>query len=47
MDNNETEEITPEEMIEENNVILNAVIDLLVEKEIISEEELQKKLEEE
>ncbi|MFP4424760.1 MAG: hypothetical protein ACLFP2_06060 [Candidatus Woesearchaeota archaeon] len=41
------EEISPEEMIEENNAILNAVIDLLVEKEIISEEELQKKLEEE
>ncbi|MFO7710838.1 MAG: hypothetical protein R6V53_03680 [Candidatus Woesearchaeota archaeon] len=44
---NEQEEISPEEMIEENNAILNAVIDLLVEKEIISEEELQKKLEEE
>ena len=39
------EEMSVEEMSEENNFVLNALIDLLVEKKIISEEEFKEKLE--
>tara|TARA_Y100000310_G_scaffold324301_1_gene385999 strand:+ start:807 stop:1001 length:195 start_codon:yes stop_codon:yes gene_type:complete len=41
------EEETFEEVAENNEDVLNALIDLLVAKNIISEEELQAKLDEE
>lgn len=40
------EELSMEDIAESNHVVLNALIDLLVEKKIISEEELDKKIEE-
>ncbi|NTV23045.1 MAG: hypothetical protein HGA85_01555 [Nanoarchaeota archaeon] len=39
-----SEELTTEELVENNNIILNTLIDLLVEKKVISEEELRAKL---
>ena len=41
----ENEEVSMEELVEGNNYVLNSLVDLLVEKNIISEDELQKKLE--
>jgi hypothetical protein len=38
------EECTMEDIIEENDIVLNALIELLIEKKIISEEELQQKI---
>ena len=40
------EEIKIEEIVDENDLLLNALIELLIAKKIISEEELQKKMEE-
>jgi hypothetical protein len=40
------EEMELEEIVSENNVILNSLIDLLIEKKVISEEDLQKKIDE-
>lgn len=37
-------EMSTEEIVEENNVVLNTLIDLLIEKGIISEDELLEKL---
>ncbi|MFP4403801.1 MAG: hypothetical protein ACOC3X_02770 [Nanoarchaeota archaeon] len=42
----EDQEMQMEEIISENNVVLNSLIDLLIEKKIISEEDLQKKIDE-
>lgn len=39
------EEMTTEEIVEANEEILHTLIDLLVEKKIITEDELDKKLE--
>lgn len=44
---NNDDEMSMEELVETNDIVLNTLIDLLVEKKIISEEELQKKLNEE
>lgn len=38
------EEMSVEEMLEDNNIVLNTLIDLLIEKKIISEEEFMTKL---
>lgn len=43
-DEEEMEEVSFEELAENNNVLLNALIDLLIEKKIITEEEFQKKV---
>ena len=40
------EEISVEELVEGNNIVLNSLIDLLIQKGVISEEDLQKKLDE-
>lgn len=40
----EMEEVSFEELAENNNVLLNALIDLLIEKKIITEDEFQKKV---
>ena len=42
--NNTDEEMTTEDLIEENNFVLNNLVDLLIEKKIISEKEFIKKL---
>ena len=42
----EHEEYSTEELAESNNFVLNALIDLLVGKGVITEEELNKKYEE-
>lgn len=41
---NGEEEISIEEMLEDNNIVLNTLIDLLIEKKVISEEEFMNKL---
>lgn len=41
----EHEEYSTEELAESNNFVLNALIDLLIEKKVITEEELNKKYE--
>ena len=49
MDENEhleDEEMSTEDIVTNTEFVLNALIDLLVEKKVISEEELQKKLDE-
>ncbi|MFW6311128.1 MAG: hypothetical protein ACOC1K_02715 [Nanoarchaeota archaeon] len=38
------EEMSVEDMVGSNNLVLNAVIDLLIEKNIISEEDLKNKI---
>jgi hypothetical protein len=43
---NENEEVTTEELAQHNNFLLNAVIDLLVDKKVFSEEELEAKVKE-
>jgi hypothetical protein len=43
-DNEEMEEVSFEELAENNNVLLNALIDLLIEKKIFTEEEFQNKV---
>lgn len=45
-EDSECVEYTVEELAGENNVAVNALIDLLIEKKIITEEEFNKKLEE-
>jgi hypothetical protein len=40
------EELSTEELTEQNDILLQALIDLLVEKKIITEEEFNKKVEE-
>jgi hypothetical protein len=41
-----SKEITTEDIVQNNNVILNTLIDLLIEKGVISEADLRKKLSE-
>jgi len=41
------EEMSMEEVVETNDIVLNTLIDLLIEKKVITEAELQKKLNEE
>jgi len=43
---NENEEISTEELAQHNNFLLNAVIDVLVNKKVFSEEELEAKIKE-
>jgi len=40
------EELSTEEIVEDNNVILNALIDLLIKKNIIGEDEFRQKIQE-
>lgn len=40
------EEVTMEDLVEENNFVMNCLIDLLIEKKVFSEEELKNKLQE-
>jgi hypothetical protein len=40
------EDMSYEELVESNNVMLNALIDLMIEKNIIAEKELKLKIEE-
>lgn len=40
------QEMTVDEMVQENNIVLNTLIDFLVEKKIIDEDEFIKKLNE-
>ncbi|MGM5483067.1 MAG: hypothetical protein ACQESF_06385 [Nanobdellota archaeon] len=46
MTENQEEEMSMEEVVEENNVLLNTLIDHLIEKNVISEDEFLKKLNE-
>ena len=39
-------EMSTEELVDNNNILLNTLIDILVDKKIISEEDLKKKLSE-
>ena len=39
------EELTIEDVVEENDIILDALIELLIEKKIITEQDLNKKIE--
>ena len=41
----EEEEMSTEELVETNHLMINALIDLLGEKKVITEDELDKKLE--
>ncbi|MBW2998703.1 hypothetical protein KY321_04145, partial [Candidatus Woesearchaeota archaeon] len=45
-DDSECVEYSVEELAGENNVAVNALIDLLIEKNVITEEEFNKKMEE-
>ena len=40
------EDIKIEDIIDENDLLLNALVEILINKKIISEDELQKKMEE-
>lgn len=40
------EELSMEDVVEENDVVLNALVDVLIQKGVVSEEELQRKMEE-
>ena len=40
------EDIKIEDIIDENDLLLNALVEILISKKIISEDELQKKMEE-
>jgi hypothetical protein len=42
--NHNEEEIPVEDIVAENNILLNAVIDILIEKKIISEDDLRNKI---
>ena len=46
MEQNKDESFNMEDIVVNNNMLLNTLIDILVEKDIISEEELMKKVEE-
>ena len=41
---NEDADISTEELVQNNNIIMNVLIDMLIEKKVISEEELKKRL---
>ncbi len=43
-DHHHDHEISIEELVHGNNIVMNALIDLLIEKKLISEEDLQGKL---
>ncbi len=42
----DNEEISMEDLVEENNFVMNCLIDLLIEKNVITDEELEKKMKE-
>lgn len=44
MTENQEEEMSIEEVVEENNILLNTLIDHLIEKNVISEDEFLEKL---
>jgi len=45
-DMNEEDDMTMEDLVENNDAVLHTLIDLLISKGVISEEELTKKLDE-